>query len=116
MSWSCLLYTSKKNEGIIVAADDITAYQFKMCIRDRGKQESGAGAGYYLYLCTRRYVSGFLQHPGSLLIYGTDETAGGLYPVSYTHLDVYKRQMPNSPIPAKLQPTAEKMVAAMVMG
>lgn len=45
----------------------------------QGKQESGAGAGYYLYLCTRRYVSGFLQHPGGLLIYRTDETAGGLY-------------------------------------
>ena len=67
------------NFATIVGAVAQGRVLYKMCIRDRrpsdGKQERGAGrAGSFPPL-----------RPGSGM--------GSLFPVSYTHLDVYKRQM-----------------------
>ena len=55
----------------------------EMCIRDRGGDDGAAGLGAYLK---------FIQNLVAVLVKHQAPYAGRPGPVSYTHLDVYKRQ------------------------
>ena len=69
-----------------------------MCIRDShiaivGKQTFGTGQS--LFVRKRELKNTFFKFP---VIYNTDVFDADMVPVSYTHLDVYKRQPSTSMI------------------
>ena len=63
-----------------------------MCIRDRPQILQNADVADF-----SKGINGVIAVPGiSLLDIGTDQTVLLIIPVSYTHLDVYKRQVRES--------------------
>ena len=77
--------------GRVYSADEVEE-EMKMCIRDRMKKSHLDTSVYVLFTKADRKVENLINKRNTGDLYIDENTYRENIPVSYTHLDVYKRQ------------------------